>query len=305
MRAETAELVPRGPFSLEAASRFGFGPTAGRAPAFDGKMTLAFPLDGGAGYAGALIRQTQSDAPLTVELTLSEGGDPETALRQIARVLSLDHDGEQFLEVGARDPVIGRLQQAHPGQRPVLFNSPYEAAAWSIISARRPGSQAASVRTAISAQLGCAFELEGVSRHAFPIPERLLELPEATPGLTAEKVSRLHATARAALAGELDPERLHELGSERAYEEVQKLKGLGPFYAGLVVLRAGGFADAMLQSAEPKVLAHAARFYGEPQPMSLERLREISDAWRPFRTWATVLIRLAGDREGRGLGTTR
>jgi hypothetical protein len=29
---------------------------------------------------------------------------------QIARVLSPDHDGNEFLTVGRRDPVVGRLQ---------------------------------------------------------------------------------------------------------------------------------------------------------------------------------------------------
>src|SRR5690348_9938511 len=47
------ELPIRGPFSLRAAAEFGFGPTEGRAAPFDGCMRLAFPLDGGMGYAGA------------------------------------------------------------------------------------------------------------------------------------------------------------------------------------------------------------------------------------------------------------
>ena len=52
--------------------------------------------------------------------------------------------------------------------------------------------------------------------------------------------------------------------------------------------------------AEPKLLAHAARFYeldGEP---TLEWLTALAERWRPYRTWATVLIRLAGDRAAVG-----
>jgi DNA-3-methyladenine glycosylase II len=293
-------ITPIGPFSLEAAAGFGFGPTAGRPPRFDGAMRLAFGIDGGRGYAGAVMRQPVPDGPVEVELQLSGAGadaDAEAAIEQIARVLSLDHDGDQFLAVGERDPVIGRLQLAHPGQRPVLFHSPYEGAAWSIISARRPGAQAARVRTEISAELGASFELAGQTLHAFPQPDRLVELPDDTAGLTPEKVDRLRGVAAAALTGDLDPRRLHELGPERAYLEVQRLKGLGPFYAGLVVLRASGFADATLGVAEPKVLANVARFYGLDQPPTLEQFAELAEVWRPFRTWATVLLRLGGDRE--------
>jgi DNA-3-methyladenine glycosylase II len=290
----THELVPIGPFSLEAAAGFGFGPTEGRAPQFDGAMRLAFAVDGGVGYAGAVLRQPEPDGPVEVEVELTGGADERLALRQAARVVSLDHDGEAFARVGERDPVIKRLQHDHHGQRPVLFHSPYEGAAWAIISARRPSAQAAKVRQGLSAAYGATFELAGRTLHAFPQPDRLIELPERTEGLNPEKVHRLHGVAEAALAGQLDVEHLHELGPERATEEVQRLKGLGPFYAGLVIVRASGFTDALLQAAEPKLLGHVGRLYDLGGPADLGQLRVIAEPWRPFRTWATVLIRLAG-----------
>jgi DNA-3-methyladenine glycosylase II len=293
--ASETELIPRGPFSLRAAAEFGFGPDAGAPAAFDGAMRLAYPVDGGRGYAGVILRQPQPDGPVRVEIQTTGGADADRAVAQAARIVSLDHDGEAFVAVGERDPVMGSLQRAHPGQRPVLFHSPYEGAAWSIISARRPAAQGAKVRRALGERLGTSFELAGETLVAFPQPDRLRELAE-DPGLGVEKVGRLRRLADAALAGDLEVERLHELGPERAYAEVQRLKGLGPFYAALVVVRASGFADAMLGVAEPKVLAHAARFYGLDGPPSLEEFTQMAAPWRPFRTWATVLIRLAGDR---------
>ncbi len=285
-----------GRFSLRAAAEFGFGPSEGRPPRFDGAMRLAFPIDGGHGYAGAVLRQAEADGPVDVELTLEDGGDDDVALAQAARVISLDHDGHAFAELGTADPILGALQTAHPGQRPVLFHSPYEGAAWAIISARRPAAQAARVRNALAERLGRTFELDGRAVPAFPQPQRLLELGDEFPGLTAEKLARLRGIAAAALDGRLDVSALHAIGPERAFAEVQQLKGLGPFYAGLVVVRASGFADAMLPMAEPKVLAHAARFYGLAEVPSLEWLTALAERWRPFRTWATVLIRLAGER---------
>jgi DNA-3-methyladenine glycosylase II len=292
-----SSITPRGPFSLRAAATFGFGPTEGRAATFDGAMRLAFALDHGRGYAGAVIRQPRElDGPVHVEVETVDGADAAVAVAQVARIVSLDHDGEEFERIGERDPVIAALQRAHPGQRPVLFHSPYEAAAWAIISARRPASQSARTRDAIAQDLGHTFTLAGHTLRAFPQPERLLGLAEDTPGLTPEKVLRLHGVARAALAGDLDVGRLHELGPERAFEDMQRLKGLGPFYAGLVVLRASGFADALLPMREPRVLQRAAELYGLAEPPTLEEFTRMADAWRPFRTWAMVLIRLGGDR---------
>lgn len=292
--SDSLTIEPRGPFSLAAAAGFAFGPSQGPAPAFDGAMRLAFPIDGGEGYAGVVARQPLEHGPVRCEV--HGGGDPALVERQTARVLSLDHDGDAFLAVGERDRVIGELQGRHPGQRPVLFHSPYEAAAWSVISARRQPAQAAAVRRGLGVALGQTFELAGQQVVAFPQPGRLLETAELA-GLGAEKSERLRAISRAALEGALDVASLHAMGPQDAWSALQNLPGIGPFYAGLIVLRAAGFADAPMPMAEPRILAHVARFYGLPEPPTLEQFSELALAWRPFRTWTAVLLRLAGDRE--------
>jgi DNA-3-methyladenine glycosylase II len=260
-------------------------------------MRLAFPVDGGHGYAGVVLRQADEPHGLvSVDLSLRDGADPKLALAQVARIVSLDHDGAGFLAVGHADPVLGQLQRAHPGQRPVLYGSPYEAAAWAIVSARRPTASARRVRAELSIQLGETFELDGETLHAFPQPEHLLELGDRFAGLNLEKLTRLRGVAAAAFDGELDARMLHALGPERAFAHVQQLNGIGPFYAGLIVLRATGFADALLPVPDSRMLGQAARFYGRTERPTPEWFADHAERWRPFRTWAAVLIRRAGDR---------
>ena len=190
---------------------------------------------------------------------------------------------------------VRRGRRARPGHRRAPATPPrpaagplplpYEGAAWAIISARRPARRAAAVRRELAEHLGARFELAGHTLHAFPQPEALLEqLEDDLPGLGTEQASRLRGVAQAAAAGQLDVGHLHELGPEPAHAELQQLRGLGPFHAGLVVLRASGFTDAPLLIAEPKVLAHAARLYGLAEPPTLEQFAELAETWRPFRT---------------------
>lgn len=241
----TFEIAPRGPFSLRAAAQFGFGGSLG-APAFDGAMRLAFAVDGFAGHAGVLLRE-RSDQ--TIEGEVQGGCDVAAVRDQVARILSLDHDGDAWLAVGERDPVIGRLQREHPGVRPVLFHSPYEAAAWSIVSARRPATQAAGVRRRLSEELGATFDVGGIPMAAFPLPERLLNVKPG-PGLSEEKVARLHGVAHAALDGALDPQRLRAMKPDAALAELLTLRGIGPFYAALILVRSSGVADVATPSRE-------------------------------------------------------
>jgi DNA-3-methyladenine glycosylase II len=287
-------LAPRGPFSLQLLAGFGFGPETGRSEATEPVMRLAFCLDDLRGHAGVVLRQ-DSDGDGAVRGELHWDADPAAVARQVARILSLDHDGEAWVAIGERDPVIGKLQRRYPGLRPPLFHSPYEAAAWAIISTRRPARQAAVTRRLISERLGRAFEFDGEHLAAFPTPRALLEL-EPLKGLPQVKVERLHAVAEAALAGRLDADRLRSLEPEAALADLQELPGIGPFYSTLVLVRSSGHAD-LPPASERRMLAAAANYYGLDQPPTPERFAELAEAWRPFRTWASVLLRYAGSRD--------
>jgi DNA-3-methyladenine glycosylase II len=291
MAEEPFAIAPRGPFSLAEAATFGFGQRDGSG--WDGVMRMAFCLDGYGGHAGVRLRQDDAG---TVHGTAQVRGTAglDAAVRQVARVLSLDHDATEFLRVGERDPVIARLQAAAPGLRPPLFYSPYEAAAWAVLSARRPAPQMQQVRRQLSEAHGEVFELAGERLAAFPSPRQLLSVP-SFPGIPPDKLRRLHGVADAALAGRLDVDHLMALGPEQATAELQQINGIGPFYSALVVIRGTGFTD-VLPTGEPKVLALAAELYQLDAPPGPAEFARLAEPWRPFRTWAAVLIRAAARR---------
>ncbi len=282
-----------GSFSLAAAAAFGFGPGTGRPYPGEDLMRLAFVTDDLQHQAGVVLRQ-ESGGDLLAEIS---GVTDVTAVdHQLRRILSVDRSAEGWVAAGRRDPVLGGLQAAHPGLRPVLFHSPYEAAAWAMISQRRQRSQAAALRCRLSVEIGAPFELAGATEYAFPLPERLLELKEF-PGFEPQRIERLHGVARAALAGQLDPGRLARMEADEAMTELRRIPGLGPVYAGLVELRSTGVADA-LTLGEPRLPSYLKHYYGLADVPDGETIRRLAEPWRPFRTWAGVLFRVAGDRDG-------
>ncbi len=275
-------IEPSGPFSLRAAAEFLAGfPPADRPDADAGEaLELAFLLDSFDGAGAVVLRERDG----VVHGEVREG--PEDTVRaQAARMLSLDLDGSAYAAVGERDPVVGALQAARPGLRPVLYPSPYEAAAWAIVSARIRGPQALAVRRRLAEEHG--VRTGGLA--TFPAPERLLALREVR-GLTAEKVARLHAVAEAALAGRLDAEALRVLPHDEALAQVREVRGLGPFLAELVLLRGAGVPDLMPVHA-PRIRAAVAAAYGLDAPPDDDRLAAISEAWRPYRGWVCLLLR--------------
>jgi len=284
-------VEPLGPFSLAASARFiaGWPPGATTQPHEPGTVRLAFALDSYEGHAGAVIRE--DDGVLSIRVT--DESQAQAIARQVKRVLSLDHDARDLPRVVSGDPVVARAHRASGGLRPVLFNSPYEAAAWSILSARTHHRQAQDIRAEISRTVGATLDVDGVEMAAFPTPQQLLELQGLT-GLGEEKMRRLRGVAEAALAGGLDPYRLRELGAPDALAELQAVRGIGPFYAGLILVRATGATDLLPPGAEPRLLGAVARAYDRGETITPAELEDIAEGWRPYRTWIAVLMRVAG-----------
>ena len=286
---ETFTIVPRGPFSLAEAIGFGFGQ---RDAARDDVMRLAFCLDGYRHQVGVEVRQDEAGVHGIVHGPGAAGVDG--VVQQVARVLSLDYDAAGFLQAGERDPVLRSVQEAAPGLRPPLFYSPYEAAAWAVLSVRRPPKQMMAVRERLSHAHGAVFDLAGQQLAALPTPEQMLRVA-SFPGIAPDRMERLHGVARAAQEGRLDAGHLLALSPEEAMARVREIPGIGPFYSALIVIRGTGFAD-VLPVGEPRLLTLVERLYNLRGPVSDDELRSLAEAWKPFRTWAAVLIRAAAQR---------
>jgi DNA-3-methyladenine glycosylase II len=62
------------------------------------------------------------------------------------------------------------------------------------------------------------------------------------------------------------------------------------------LLRGASDPDAV-PGSEPRLARAVALAYGLPGPASPEQIRDISENWKPYRTWVTVLMRTALEDE--------
>ncbi|WP_214104874.1 DNA-3-methyladenine glycosylase family protein [Acrocarpospora catenulata] len=277
-------LTAKGPFEFGASLRF----------VEDWPATSALPSNG---RALRFAYCAESDwLPIGVTVTAAPGGVAVAPTRaagpgirgEVARILSLDVDGTGFAELGEADPVLGDLQRRSPGLRPVCFWSPWEAACWAVIVQRSSMLIASRIKQRIAERYGARVTVDGQSFAAFPPPVTLLEADGL--GLPAQKEEWLRGLARAALDGVLTTEHLRSVGPEEALAELRTLTGVGPFSAGLILIRGAGAPDAF-PGDEPRLFAILREAYGLPEDAPPSAYRKLAETWRPYRSWASFLFR--------------
>jgi len=274
------ELVPQGPFDLETeASRFGGWPRLGDA------IVMTFPVEGWRSSAAVVIRQRGER--IAGDIHGAGEADAERAWRQALATVSLDVDGQGFIEIGRRDPVVGRLQAEYKNLRPVLFHSPYEAACAFVIGHRISILQTRRIRQRMAEQAGATIEVDGTAFKAFPDPRALLRL-DSFPSVAPAKIERLHHVARAALEGTLDRARLRSLPEAEALTQLRTLPGIGEFFAQGILMRGAGLVDAVTDDdITPRAIE---LLYGLRERPDRAEVIKRAEAWRPYRMWAVVLM---------------
>jgi DNA-3-methyladenine glycosylase II len=288
-------LDPQGPFSLDVAKTFACGLfTASRSCSTDGAVRFAFTRDGDFSLAGVKLT-------FDGKAVHGEGyGNDKGIEAQVARIIGVDRDPSAFYALGKKDKVIAKLLAETPGFRPVVFFSPWAAAGWGVLTQRLRMTQAAAIAERLARAAGDVLDIDGQSIASFPRPQTFLSR-SGFEGLTDEKWQRLQVIAKAALEGQLSHEALAKDG---ARERLLELRGVGPWTADAVLIRGVGPSD-VLPIGEPTLHAAIAEAYGlEALPGDAE-VERITQAWRPFRTWVSIMMIRAHMGQGRSFKLPR
>jgi DNA-3-methyladenine glycosylase II len=128
---------------------------------------------------------------------------------------------------------------------------------------------------------------------AFGSPPDLTKLLEATDedlraaGMSRQKAGYIRSLAQLVISGELELEALPE-DDEQAIALLTKIKGIGRWSAEIYLLFAEGRPD-VFPAGDLAVMIELGRLKGLPDKPSEKQLREIAEAWRPYRGAAAVL----------------
>ena len=208
------------------------------------------------------------------------------------RLLGLALDPAPFERRVRRTPELARLIAGRAGLRLPLAAEVFEGLTWAIVGQQVNLAFAATLRRRVVELCG-----EPIPGAANAGPILAPPSPAAVAGLapreltsrqfSGRKAEYLIDTARAIAAGELPVERFPEEPAPLVERRILAVRGLGPWTAQYVMLRACGFADCV-PVGDSGLAAGLVRFFALDHRPGPEETRELLAPFAPFRSFATA-----------------
>lgn len=250
---------------------------------FDGgTYRHALRLPHGAGIVGL----SEEERHIRCVLQLEDMRDLGPAVERCRRLLDLDADPIAIRESLGADPILGPLVRKTPGRRIPRSVDGNELAMRAVLGQQVSVAGARNlagklVRLCDQRIPDSLLNTDSRLTHLFPAASDIVETNLEDLGMPESRRAALRGLARVIASGELvlDP------GAERRSTEEQllRIKGIGPWTASYVAMRALGDPDAFLPS-DLGIRRAVEKLGYKGDPTSITNMAE---RWRPWRAYAT------------------
>jgi AraC family transcriptional regulator of adaptative response / DNA-3-methyladenine glycosylase II len=212
----------------------------------------------------------------------STAPEPEVTDRA-ARIFDLGADPETIAAALSRSAELADLVRRRPGVRVPGAWDGFELAVRAILGQQISVAAASTLASRLAVAFGQPFDGGPGLTHLFPAPATLAEAGITRIGATRAQTGSIRALAAAVATGELVIEA--NAGLEEFVARLCALRGIGPWTAHYVAMRACGEPDAF--PASDLGLRRAA---GNGTLLSARELSDRAEAWRPWRAYAAMYL---------------
>ena len=185
----------------------------------------------------------QNKAGIWVTFELQGLGDLSNAIARTRRMFDLDADPDHIDETLGSDPIIGPLRRQRPGVRVPGAVDGFEAAIGAIIGQQ---ISVAGANTVMGRLVSAAQDSTNSDLITFPDADVVSTMDLSSIGLTTRRQATIRGLAHAVKSGDIDL----EPGADREVTRAAllQLRGIGPWTADLIAMRALGDPDVLLAS---------------------------------------------------------
>jgi DNA-3-methyladenine glycosylase II len=232
-------LMTQAPYALEATVRLLQRRPVNRVDRWvDGRYCRAVRTAAGM----RLVRVWEAGSVEAPDLKMAVLGGPvgDEVVGMVRWMLGLDAEPVPDAALIEREPRLGPVLDRLRGFRPPAFPDLFTTCVGVLPYQQLSLDAGTAILGRLVERFGPSLRVEGEEWFDFPPAEVIVGAHEAElvgVGLSRAKATALRRLAERALAGELDRERYTGLSTAEAMVALQKLPGIGPWSAGLILLR--------------------------------------------------------------------
>lgn len=204
---------------------------------------------------------------------------------RVKRMFDVDADPRALALALRGDPLLKPLIRRWPGQRLPGAWDGFELAVRAVLGQQVSVAAARTLAARVAAAYGTSYAdgaAVGVGM-LFPTPQALVDAPLEQQGITRARAATIRGIAAAVMDGRVAFRVEQPLATfER---DLVALPGIGAWTAHYIAMRALAQPDAF--PAADLILRRAA---GQGRTLSTRELEALSEAWRPWRAYAVMLL---------------
>ena len=295
MKTVTQQFRPRAPYDFDMSAAFAtYGGGRYAADSFeDGRFRRAVESEGGPVLVAVESQGSVSDPLLNIRLS-GESLSSSTADRLTetgSRLVGAHVDLGPFYDAVKHDDALSLLAGRFHGLGIPQAATPFEAIVLAILGQQISGHVARVLRETIVDTLGDSVEFEEAVYRTFPSPVSIAEAgPEKLRSikLSARKSEYIYDIAAQTVSGKLDLDSLAGLPADETVVELVKLRGVGPWTAQWLLIRAYGLPDGF-PHGDLAVQRSLGLLHNRGR-LSADEALGLSHRWSPYRSYLTTYL---------------
>jgi DNA-3-methyladenine glycosylase II len=230
-------------------------------------------------YGPVTVHVTQARRRLLVVAVDGDIRDHPAAVVLVRRMLGVERDLTLFNRAAAHIPWLAPLAKRMLGVKPPRYPTLWEAFVNAIVFQQVSLAAASAIVRRVLLELSPPSQRNGITLYQFPTAQRFSEASDRLvrqAGLSANKWATLQRAAEALMTGTLDEAMLEGHCSRDAAALLQRIRGIGPWTATVILLRGLGRLDVfpMNDSSVARNLSLVARGIPVDVGATLEALGE-------------------------------
>ena len=237
---------------------------------------------------------TVEESALEVSVSGSQLSDEtvSTASEIMARMLGVEESVTPFYEMAGNDPMLAPLIAEFRGMRISQAASVFESLVMSVLGQQISSQVARVLRTGLIDAYGVSIESQGVSYSAFPRPQDIASRGVddlRTIKFSARKAEYLVDIASQVASGELDLEGLRDASDDEIVEALVRLRGIGPWTAHWMLIRAFGRPDGF-PHGDLALQRFMGQLLNDGTRLEAQAALDASTRWSPHRSYVTTYL---------------